>query len=133
MKLQTSNGKTNILIIIIGIMAAYNILQTKGIKTDVSAYNKKIDLIQKEIDSVQILNKQLNVQIANIDTEIDKVDGDIGRVTKNITIIKNNTNEKIDAVNEFTFSDLAKFFSDRYEGREDSSARHNSAPQDPNR
>ncbi len=133
MKLQTSNNKTNILIIIIGIMAAYNILQTKGIKTDVSAYNKKIDLIQKEIDSVQVLNKQLNIQIANIDTEIDKVDGDIGRVTKNRTIIKNQTNEKIDAVNEFTFSDLAKFFSDRYDAREDSSAGHNSTPQNPNR
>lgn len=118
MKFQTGN-KTNVLIIIIGIMAAYNIFQTKGIKTDVSAYNKKIDLIQKEIDSVQVMNRELTEQIANIDQEIDKVDGDISKVTKNITIIKNQTNEKVDAVNEFTFSDLYKFFSDRYETRTD--------------
>ena len=128
MKLQTGNNKTNILIIIIGIMAAYNILQTKGIKTDVSAYNKKIDLIQKEIDSVQIMNNELTKQIANIDYEIDKVDSDISKVTKNITIIKNQTNDKVDAVNEFTFSDLYKFFSDRYETRPDSTG-HNSGDQ----
>jgi predicted nucleic acid-binding Zn-ribbon protein len=128
MKLQTGNNKTNILIIIIGIMAAYNILQTKGIKTDVSAYNKKIDLIQKEIDSVQIMNNELTKQIANIDYEIDKVDSDISKVTKNITIIKNQTNDKVDAVNEFTFSDLYKFFSDRYETRPDSTG-YNSGDQ----
>lgn len=129
MKLQISNGKTDILIIIIGIMAAYNIFQTKGIKTDISGYNKKIDLIQKEIDSVQVVNNQLTKQIANIDREIDKVDGDISRVTKNITIIKTQTNEKVDAVNEFTFSDLYKFFTDRYEAIGDTTG-HNSGTKD---
>jgi predicted nucleic acid-binding Zn-ribbon protein len=128
MKLHTGNNKTNILIIIIGIMAAYNIFQTKGIKTDISGYNKKIDLIQKEIDSVQVANNQLTKQIANIDREIDKVDGDISKVTKNITIIKNQTNEKVDAVNEFTFSDLYKFFTDRYETTRDTTG-HNSGTQ----
>lgn len=133
MKLQSGNYKTNILIIIIGVMAAYNIFQTKGIKTDISGYNKKIELIQKEIDSVEVINKDITNQIAVIDHEIDKVDNDIVKVSKNITIIKNQTNEKVDAVNEFTFSDLAKFFSDRYEGRENGGAGHDSTSQNPNR
>jgi uncharacterized coiled-coil DUF342 family protein len=129
MKIHTGNGKTNILIIIIGIMAAYNIFQTKGIRTDVADYNKKIDLIQKEIDSVQVINQEITKQIANIDQEIEKVDSDINKVTKNITIIKNQTNEKVDAVNEFTFSDLYKFFTDRYETRNDTTG-HNSGVED---
>jgi predicted nucleic acid-binding Zn-ribbon protein len=125
MKPQSNNSKTNILIIIIGIMAAYNIFQTKNIKTDVSEYNKKIDLIQNGIDSVYALNEKITEQIVAINDEIDKVDNDINGVTKNITIIKNQTNEKVDAVNEFTFSDLYKFFSDRYESRTDTT-RHDS-------
>ena len=80
-----------------------------------------------------MVNKEITTQILSIDKDINNIDNDIDKVTKNITIIKNQTNEKIDAVNEFTFSDLAKFFSDRYDAREDSSAGHNSTPQNPNR
>jgi wobble nucleotide-excising tRNase len=105
----------------------------KGIKTDVNSYNVKIDLIQSEIDSVQLINKKITEQIISIDGEIKNIDGDINRVTKNITIIKNQTNEKVDAVNEFTFSDLDKFFSDRYYGRENDETRHDSIPKNPNR
>lgn len=126
-------NKQDILLVIIIVLAGYSILQMKGIKTDVEFYNTKIDIIQKEIDSVQTVNEKITEQIVMLDNEIDNIDGDIDKVTKNITIIKNQTNDKVDAVNEFTFSDLAKFFSDRYEGREDSSARHDSTSQNPNR
>ena len=107
-------NKTNILLVLIACLAGYSIFQTSGIKTDISAYNHKIDSIQKEIDSVQTVNKEITSQIATIDKEIDKVDGSINNVTKNITIIKNQTHEKIDSVNNYNFSDLEKFFSDRY-------------------
>lgn len=107
-------NKTNILLILIACLAAYSIFQTHGIKTDVDAYNAKIDSIQNEIDSVQTVNTKLTEQITVIDKEIDKVDGNINNVTKNITIIKNQTHEKIDSVNNYNFSDLEKFFTDRY-------------------
>jgi len=109
-------NKQDVLLVIIVVLAGYSIFQMKGIKTDVAGFNAKIDAIQTEIDSVEMINKEITTQILSLDKEIDNIDGDIERVTKNITIIKNNTNEKVDAVNEFTFSDLAKFFSDRYEG-----------------
>jgi peptidoglycan hydrolase CwlO-like protein len=126
-------NKQDILLVIIVILAGYSIFQMNGIKTDVAGYNAKIDSIQNEIDSVEMVNKEITTQILSIDKDINNIDNDIDKVTKNITIIKNNTNEKVDAVNEFTFSDLAKFFSDRYDAREDSSAGHNSTPQNPNR
>jgi uncharacterized coiled-coil DUF342 family protein len=114
MKPQSNNSKTNILIIIIGIMAAYNIFQTKNIKTDVSEYNKKIDLIQNGIDSVYTLNEKITEQIVAIDDEIDKVDNDINGVTKNITIIKNSTDEKVNIINSIGNVELEKLFTDRY-------------------
>ena len=106
--------KTNILLVLIACLAAYAIFQGGKIRTDVAGYNAKIDLIQSQIDSVQTANEKLTEQIVTIDKEIDKVDNNINNVTKNITIIKNQTNEKIDSVNNYNFSDLEKFFTDRY-------------------
>ena len=107
-------NKTDILLVIIVILAGYSIFQMNGIKTDVAGYNAKIDSIQNEIDSVQLENVKITEQIVTIDKEINNIDGDIEKVTKNITIIKNQTNEKIDSVNNYNFSDLEKFFTDRY-------------------
>jgi len=107
-------NKSNVLLVIIAVLGAYSVLQMRGIKTDVAGYNAKIDAIQLEIDSVQMDNKKLVEEIKNIDSEIDNIDGDINNVTKNINIIKKQTDEKIDSVNNFSFSDLEKFFSDRY-------------------
>jgi len=125
-------NKQDILLVIIVILAGYSIFQMNGIKTDVAGYNAKIDSIQNEIDSVEMVNKEITTQILSIDKDINNIDNDIDKVTKNITIIKNNTNEKVDAVNEFTFSDLAKFFSDRYEGNV-GGAGHDSTTKSPNR
>lgn len=121
-------NKQDILLLIIVVLAGYSILQMKGIKTDVESYNNKITLIQQEIDSVQVLNKELTKQITLIDNEISAIDSDIENVTKNITIIKNQTNEKIDDVNEFTFGELVKFFTDRYGSGEYGVSRHDSIP-----
>ncbi len=107
-------NKTNVLLVIIAILAGYSIFQGSKIRTDVAGYNAKIDSIQNEIDSVQLVNEKLTEQITVIDKDIDKVDGNIQNVTKNITIIKKQTDEKIDSVNNFNFSDLEKFFTDRY-------------------
>jgi peptidoglycan hydrolase CwlO-like protein len=107
-------NKQNILLCIIIFLAAWNIFQGSKIKTDIKGYNAKIDAIQKEIDSVQVENQKLIAEIKMIDSEIDNIDGDINNVTKNITIIKKQTDEKIDSVNNFNFSDLEKFFTDRY-------------------
>lgn len=107
-------NKTDILLILIVFLAGYSIFQMKGIKTDVAGYNAKIDSIQSEIDSVQLENVKISEQIVTIDKEIDVVDKNINNVTKNITIIKKQTDEKIDSVNNYNFSDLEKFFTDRY-------------------
>ena len=107
-------NKTNILLVIIAIMAGYSIFQGSKIRTDVAGYNAKIDSIQNEIDSVQMMNQKLTEQILVVDKQIDNIDGDITTVTKNITIIKKQTDEKIDSVNNYNFSDLEKFFTDRY-------------------
>lgn len=113
-------NKTNILLVIIAILAAYSIFQGSSIRTDVAGYNAKIDSIQNEIDSVMMVNESLTKEIVKLDNQIDNIDGDINKVQKNITIIKNQTDEKINVVDGYNFSDLNKFFTDRYETGHDS-------------
>jgi len=110
----------NIILVILIIGVAYNLFTNNGIKTDVAMYNHKIDSIQNEIDSVQNENKILNGHITQVDNEITKVEGNVTNVYKNITEIKNQTHEKVTAVNDYTIHDLIKFFSDRYENGYDS-------------
>ena len=78
-------------------------------------YNQKIDSIQHNIDSVVLVNKNLDIKIDSIYSEIGLLDTDITSVNTNIKNIKVKTNEKVNSVNKFNFSDLNKFFTDRYE------------------
>ena len=91
----------NIILVILIIGVAYNLFTNNGIKTDVAMYNHKIDSIQKEIDSVEKENTKLNEHIATVDNEITKVEGNVTNVYKNITEIKNQTHEKVTAVNDY--------------------------------
>jgi peptidoglycan hydrolase CwlO-like protein len=116
-------NKTYILLLIVAGIAVYSLFQANSIKTDLAGYYRKIDSLQNEIDSVQNENKILDNHIATVDQDINKVEGDIINVNKNITVIKNNTNEKVTAVNDYTIHDLLKFFADRYENGLDSTAK----------
>jgi peptidoglycan hydrolase CwlO-like protein len=117
----------NIILVILIIGVAYNLFTNNGIKTDIAMYNHKIDSIQNEIDSVQKENTKLNEHITMVDNEITKVEGNVTNVYKNITEIKNQTHEKVTAVNDYTIHDLIKFFSDRYENGHDSTIKDTSS------
>lgn len=109
------NQSVSFLLLVLICLLGYSIYSTKQLKTDIEMYNQKIDSIQHNIDSVVIVNKNLDIKIDSISSEIGLLDTDITSVNKNITNIKVNTNEKVNSVNKFNFSDLNKFFTDRYE------------------
>jgi predicted nucleic acid-binding Zn-ribbon protein len=107
--------KIYILLIIVAGLMVFNLYTMNQVKTDIDSYNEKIDIIGKEIDSVQELNKELDERISSLHTEIELIDGDITRVQNNITTIRKNTDDKINSVDAFTFSELQKFFANRYD------------------
>jgi predicted nucleic acid-binding Zn-ribbon protein len=109
------NNKFYILVFVVIGLLLYNLYTMKQVKTDINSYNEKIDIIGKEIDSVQGLNKELDNKILSLHSEIKLIDGDITRVQNNITTIRENTDEKINSVDAFTFSELQKFFANRYD------------------
>ena len=103
-----------LLLVVVGLLA-FNLYTMNQVKTDIDSYNEKIDIIGKEIDSVQNMNKELDDKISSLHSEIELIDGDITRVQNNITTIRKNTDDKINSVDAFTFSELQKFFADRYD------------------
>ena len=116
-------NKTHILLLIVAGLAVYSLFQSSSIKTDVAGYYRKIDSLQNEIDSVENENKILDNHIATVNDDINKVEGEMINVNKNITLIINQTHEKVTAVNDYTIHDLLKFFADRYENGLDSTVK----------
>jgi chromosome segregation ATPase len=110
----------NIIFVILIILVGYNIFTNNSIRTDVEAYNRKIDSLQNEIDSVENANVVLDGHIAKVDDEINIVETRVTTINKTITEIKTQTNEKVDAVNTYTANDLIWFFTNRYENGLDS-------------
>ena len=113
----------NIILVVLIVLVGYNIFTNNGIRTDVEAYNRKIDSLQKEIDSVETANKVLDGHIEKVDGEINVIETKVTTINKNITEIKTQTNEKVNAVSDYTIHDLIKFFSDRYENGYDSTVK----------
>jgi predicted nucleic acid-binding Zn-ribbon protein len=110
-----STRYTNMLIIICMIFLAFTLFNVRGIKTDVDAFNEKIDNIGKEIDSIQELNTLLDDRIKSLHSELELIDGDIDRVQNNIYSIRRNTDEQVNSVDAFTISELQEFFTKRYD------------------
>ena len=116
----------NIILVVLIVLVGYNIFTNNSIRTDVEAYNRKIDSLQNEIDSVENANIVLDGHIDKVDNELTQVETRVITINKNITELKTQTNEKVDAVNTYTANDLIWFFTNRYEGNIGGEARHDS-------
>src|SRR6056300_1809021 len=112
---MNSNTKIYLILIVILGFVGYNLMVMHDIQTDVAAFDEKIEAIQSDIDSIAIANDELDMKIESLHSEIELIDGDIDRVQSNISTIKNKTNEKVNNVDVFTFNELVKFFTDRYQ------------------
>jgi peptidoglycan hydrolase CwlO-like protein len=105
----------NIILGVLIVLVGYVIFTNNGIRTDVEAYNRKIDSLQNEIDSVENANIVLDGHIDKVDNEINYVETKVTKIQENITEIKIQTHEKVNAVNTYTPSELMWFFTNRYE------------------
>ena len=113
-------NKTYIFLAIVAGLAIYSLFQNASMKTDVEGYYRKIDSLQNEIDSVEVVNQQIDNHITEVTNDITNVENKVVNMNNNINEIKKQTNEKVSAVNDYTIHDLIKFFSDRYENGYDS-------------
>jgi peptidoglycan hydrolase CwlO-like protein len=113
---QTQFNKINGILGIIVLLVAYSIFNTNSIKTDVKGYEEKIENIQTKIDSAKIENGKIGFKIDSIKGKVVTINKEIHHIDKTITIVKQNTNEKTNAVNKFSNPELEYFFTNRYNG-----------------
>ena len=59
-------NKETILLIIVIVLSVWNIFTIKGIKTDIKSYKEKINAIQKEIGSAQVVNKEIDNKVSEV-------------------------------------------------------------------
>jgi peptidoglycan hydrolase CwlO-like protein len=104
-----------ILLVIVGALVGWNIFITNTIKTDVTGYEKKIESIGVKIDSSNVINKNIDNKVGEVKENVEIISNDILHIDKNITIIKKQTNEKVNSVDDIPDSELELFFTNKYE------------------
>jgi len=106
--------KQNILLLIIVILAGWNILTTSRIKTDINGYKDKIESIQTKIDSAKTINTSIDTKIDSVKQKVVTINNEVHHIDKTITVVKQRTNEKINTINKFSNPELEYFFTNRY-------------------
>ena len=108
------DNKQTILLIIVIVLAAWNIFTTNGIKTDVKAYKEKIESIQTEVDSAQVVNKEIDTKVSEVKENVVTITKEVQHIDNNLTIVKNNTHEKVTIIDTYSDAELEFFFTNRY-------------------
>ena len=111
----TKDKDNIILLVIIAALVGWNIFTTNSIKTDVKGYEKKIENIGVKIDSSNVVNKNINDKVSEVKENVEIITNDIRHIDKNIIVIKKQTNEKVNSVDDIPDSELELFFTNKYE------------------
>ena len=114
MREKIINNRQNILLGIIIVLALWNIFNTNGIKTDVKSYKEKIENIQTEVDSAQLVNKEMDEKVLVIKETVNSITKEIHEIDNNIEMVKEQTDEKVINVGFIGNVELEKLFADRY-------------------
>jgi peptidoglycan hydrolase CwlO-like protein len=104
-----------ILLVIVGGLVGWNIFITNTIKTDVTGYEEKIESIGVKIDSSNVINKNIDNKVGEVKENVEIISNDILHIDKNITVIKKQTNEKVNSIDTIPDSELELFFTNKYE------------------
>jgi len=106
--------KQDIVLIIIALLCLYNIFNTNSIRTDVKGYEDKIEALQTKVDSAQAVNEKIDVKIDSVKDNVINITKEIHHIDNNISILKQQTDEKVNAISTYSASELEQFFTDRY-------------------
>ena len=107
-------NKQNIVLYIVAGLLVYLIFTTNGIKTDIKGYKNQIELIQTKVDSAQTINKQIDTKVDSVKQNVIAITKEIHHIDNTITIVKKQTDEKINTVDKFSNAELEFFFTNRY-------------------
>ena len=106
--------------LLLGGLLYYFFFGGDDIDVDIRAYELKIELLEKKIDSIQSQNSALRLEADSLYGRIDTYNGEIQKLKVRINVVKKQTQAQLDAVNNFGNDELERFFSERYQRQPDS-------------
>ena len=109
-----------LLFAILGMFIAYMIWGQDKIEVDVKSYENKIKALETTIDSTYTLNFELNNKILELDSNLEESRKKIQQLNGSIYRIKKETDEKLNAINDYSNDELYLFFTERYRQYNDS-------------
>ncbi len=121
--LQSKGGRGlqgYLLFAILGGFVAWMVWGQPKIDVDIEAYQLKIELLEKKVDSLHTKNNLLEKESDSLLGKITFYTNRINKLNDRINVIKIETKRKIDAVNSYSTSELQQFFTDRYRLDKDS-------------
>lgn len=80
----------------------------------VAEYNAKIEALEAKVDSLHSENTELVNESKLLEEQIAGYDEKIRNLNVRINVIKNETKQKVDAVDFFGDDELERFFAERY-------------------
>jgi hypothetical protein len=80
----------------------------------VKSYKEKIENIQVEVDSAQLINKEMDEKVLVIKESVNSITKEIYEIDNNIETVKEQTNEKVISVGFIGNVELERLFSERY-------------------
>ena len=109
-----------LLFALLGMFVAYMIWGQDKIEVDVKSYENKIKALETTIDSTYTLNFELNNKILELDSNLEESRKKIQQLNGSIYRIKKETDEKLNAINDYSNDELYLFFTERYRQYNDS-------------
>ena len=86
----------------------------------VEDYSLKIQALEAKVDSLHAENSELVKESKVLENQLANYDKRIKNLNLKINVIKNETQQKIDAVDSFGDDELERFFTERYRQYKDS-------------
>jgi chromosome segregation ATPase len=109
-----NNLQSYLLFALLGMFVAYMIWGQDKIEVDVKSYENKIKALETTIDSTYTLNFELNSKILELDINLEESRKKIQQLNGSIYRIKKETDEKLNAINDYSNDELYLFFTERY-------------------
>lgn len=107
-------NKQSLLLVIVIMLIGYSIFNTNSIRTDVKGYKAEIELLQTKVDSAKVVNLQIDTKIDSVKENVVSITKEIHHIDNTITIVKKQTDEKINHAGRFSNVELEQFFTSRY-------------------
>ena len=112
-------NRVNVILLCVTTIVIFYIIDKKP-TIDIAKYETQINILQQKITLLETVNDSLELESKKLEKAVAAYDVKINNLNRDINVIKKETDEKLNAVNDLTDDELERYFSERYRQYKDS-------------